>query len=106
MTQKEYHFIKEIREQPAVIAASIQHADEALRAIAGRYGNQIERIIMVGCGDPYMLGLAAVYAFEQWARLPAESIEAAEFAGYRHDTRRRAHARHPDLLIGEDSQGD
>ncbi len=84
MTQREYHFIKEIRQQPAVIAASLQHADESLREIAGSYGNRIERIVMVGCGDPYMLGLAAVYAFEQWAQLPAESIEAAEFAGYRH----------------------
>ena len=85
MTKKEYHFIKEIREQPAVIAASLEHSDNSLRTIANRYGKQIERIVMVGCGDPYILGLAAVYAFEQWAHLPAESIEAAEFATYRHE---------------------
>ena len=40
---------------------------------------------MVGCGDPYMLGIGATYAFEKWAQLPSESIEAAEFASYRHN---------------------
>ena len=83
--KKEYHFIKEIREQPDVIAKSLQHADLGLREMAQRYAGLIERVIMVGCGDPYMLGLAATYAFEQWAQLPAESIEAAEFSVYRHN---------------------
>ena len=85
MSQKEYHFIREIREQPKVVADSVRHADNPLRDIAERYHDRIDRVVMVGCGDPFMLGLAAVYAFEQWARLPAESIEAAEFAGYRHE---------------------
>ncbi len=81
---KEYHFLREIRQQPEVIKQSLQHSDPHLRELAHRYVGQVKRVILVGCGDPYMLGLAAVYAFERWAGLPAESIEAAEFAMYRH----------------------
>ena len=81
---KEYHFLKEIRQQPEVIKQSLEHADPSLRELARRYVGQVKRIILVGCGDPYMLGLAAVYAFERWAGVPTESIEAAEFAMYRY----------------------
>lgn len=81
---KEYHFLKEIRQQPEAIRKSLEHADPQLHELARRYAGQVKRVILVGCGDPYLLGLAAVYAFERWAGLPAESIEAAEFAMYRH----------------------
>jgi len=83
--EKEHHFIKEIREQPDVIKKSLEHADAALKDLAQRYAKQVDRILFVGCGDPYMLGIAATYPFERWANLPAESIEAAEFAMYRHN---------------------
>ena len=63
-----YQFIKEIREQPNKISESLMHADKNLKDIAERYSQQIERVIMVGCGDPYMLGIGATYAFEQWAQ--------------------------------------
>ena len=81
----EYQFIKEIREQPHKISESLMHADENLKDIAERYSQIIDRVIMVGCGDPYMLGIGATYAFEKWAQLPSESIEAAEFVSYRHN---------------------
>lgn len=81
---KDYHFLNEIRQQPEVIAKSLEHADPQLHELARRYAGQVSRVILVGCGDPYMLGIAAAYAFERWAGLPAESIEAAEFAMYRH----------------------
>lgn len=84
MPSKEYNFIKEVREQPAVIRSSLEQADAHFKDLATRYVDQIDRIVMVGCGDPYMLGIGATYAFENWAHLPAESIEAAEFAVYRH----------------------
>ena len=81
----EYQFIKEIREQPNKISDSLMHADKNLKEIAQRYSQRIDRVIMVGCGDPYMLGIGATYAFEKWAQLPSESIEAAEFTNYRHN---------------------
>ena len=81
----EYQFIKEIREQPNKISESLMHADKNLKEIAQRYSQRIDRVVMVGCGDPYMLGIGATYAFEKWAQLPSESIEAAEFTNYRHN---------------------
>ena len=49
-----------------------------------RYAGEIDRVLLIGCGDPYMLGQAAVYALENWAGVKAEAVEAAEFALYRH----------------------
>ena len=83
--EKEYHFIEEIREQPAAIKKSLETADPVIKNLARRYTDKIERIVLVGCGDPHMLSLGAVYAFEQWAHIPAEAIEAAEFSMYRHE---------------------
>ncbi len=83
---REYHFIRELREQPDALRRSLAHTDAALRQHAHRYAGRAERVILAGCGDPYMLSVGAVYAFEQWAKVPAEAIEAAEFSMYRHGT--------------------
>lgn len=80
---KEYHFIREIREQPGVLRASLEQEDAALRALAQRYAGKIDHIILTGCGDPYMLAIAAAYAFEKWAGVMTEAVEAAELTMYR-----------------------
>ncbi len=85
-TKREYHFIQEIREQPAVVSKSLIHSDPQLKELAKKYAERINRIICVGCGDPQILGIAASYAFENLAGISAESIEAAEFALYRTKT--------------------
>jgi glucosamine--fructose-6-phosphate aminotransferase (isomerizing) len=79
----EYHFIREIREQPRVLRASLEQEDIALRALAQQYAGNIDRVILTGCGDPYMLAIAAAYAFEKWVGVPAEAVEAAELTLYR-----------------------
>jgi len=81
--EKEYHLIREIREQPDAIRNSLAAEDLGLRRLAQGLAGSVERIILPGCGAPYMLSLAAVYPFERWAGTPAEAIEAAEFAMYR-----------------------
>jgi glucosamine--fructose-6-phosphate aminotransferase (isomerizing) len=82
------HFVlKEIHEQP----------DAMRRALTGRIrGGQlqlaeleriqqagvldrVQRIVIVACGTSYHAGLIAKYAVEQWARIPVETITAAEF---------------------------
>ncbi len=79
----EYHFIKEIREQPEKIKKTLLTTDEKIKMIVDKYFGKVERIILTGCGDPYMLGCGSVYAFEEWAMMPAESVEAAELSIYR-----------------------
>ncbi|GCE11158.1 glutamine--fructose-6-phosphate transaminase (isomerizing) [Tengunoibacter tsumagoiensis] len=82
------HFvIKEINEQP----------DALRRALLGRIHNgqlnlsemehmqkaglleNIQRIIVVACGTSFHAGLIAKYVIERWARIPVETITAAEF---------------------------
>lgn len=83
--KREYHFIKEIREQPERLRETLLELDPQIKKIAEKYHDKVDRIIMTGCGDPYLLGLGAVYAFENWAKIPAASIEAAELSMYRND---------------------
>jgi len=82
--RKEYNFIKEVRQQPDVVRKSLEFADQQLGALAKKYCGKINRIILAGCGDSYMLGIPAVYAFEKWSKIPAEAIEAAELSLDRH----------------------
>lgn len=83
---KEYNFIREVRQQPEAVRKSLKFADQPLMALAKKYVGKIDRIILVGCGDSYMLGIPAVYAFECWSNIPSEAIEAAELSFYRHCT--------------------
>lgn len=80
---KEYNFIREVREQPGVVQKSLEQEDAALQQLAQAYAGKIDRVILTGCGDPYMLTVAATYAFEKWAGVQAEAIEAAELTMYR-----------------------
>ena len=82
------HFVlKEIHEQP----------DAVRRALLGRVQNgelylselermqqaellaRVQRIIIVACGTSFHAGIIAKYALEQWARIPVETVTAAEF---------------------------
>ncbi|BCL81688.1 glutamine--fructose-6-phosphate aminotransferase [isomerizing] [Ktedonobacteria bacterium brp13] len=82
-----YFVIKEINEQP----------DALRRALTGRIRDgklrlpemeriehsgllkNIQRIIVVACGTSFHAGMIAKYAIEKWARIPVETITAAEF---------------------------
>src|SRR5438105_150255 len=41
--------------------------------------DKVQRIVIVACGTSYHAGLIAKYVIEQWARIPVETITAAEF---------------------------
>lgn len=40
------------------------------------------KIYLVGCGDSYYSGLATKMAFEEWAHIPTEALQALEFSRY------------------------
>ncbi|WP_349367441.1 glutamine--fructose-6-phosphate transaminase (isomerizing) [Salinarimonas sp.] len=80
------HFmIKEIHEQPEVVARTIApYVDAAAGAIALPDGADVdwaaqERLTIVACGTAYYAGLVAKYWFERFARLPVEIDVASEF---------------------------
>lgn len=81
--EKEFHFLQEIREQPDALRRTLSELDGDLRGLAERLAPVIQQVVFVGCGDPHMLSIAAVYAFEKWAKVKAEAVEAAEFVYYR-----------------------
>ena len=82
------HFaLKEIYEQPDALRRALSgrvhdgqlHLPEMERMRQSGLLDNIQRIIIVACGTSYHVGLIAKYAIEQWARIPVETITAAEF---------------------------
>jgi len=82
------HFVlKEIHEQPEAMRRALTgrvHANQLHLAEleqmkqAGLLDN-VQRIVIVACGTSYHAGLIAKYVIERWARIPVETITAAEF---------------------------
>ncbi len=82
------HFaLKEIYEQPEALRRALLgrvrdgqlHLVELEQMQQAGLLNHIQRIVIVACGTSYHAGLIAKYAIEQWARIPVETITAAEF---------------------------
>ncbi|MHA1523099.1 MAG: glutamine--fructose-6-phosphate transaminase (isomerizing) [Alphaproteobacteria bacterium] len=79
------HFmIKEIFEQPDVVAHTLSHyTDLTQNRVAmpdlGIDFAKLDRITIVACGTAYYAGLVAKYWFEQIARLPVDVDVASEF---------------------------
>lgn len=76
-------FLKELREQPSAVAATLHDLEAQIEALADALSGRIDRLMMVGCGDPYFAAAAALYPFEWWAGLPAEAVDALEFRLWR-----------------------
>ena len=82
------HFVlKEIYEQPDALRRSLVgrvrdgqlHLTELEQMRQSDLLDNIRRIVVVACGTSYHAGLIAKYAIERWARIPVETITAAEF---------------------------
>ncbi|GAC1364198.1 MAG: glutamine--fructose-6-phosphate transaminase (isomerizing) [Ktedonobacteraceae bacterium] len=82
------HFvIKEINEQPDALRRAFLgrirngqlHLPELERMNSAGLLDSIQRIIVVACGTSYHAGIIAKYVIEKWARIPVETITAAEF---------------------------
>jgi glutamine---fructose-6-phosphate transaminase (isomerizing) len=82
------HFVlKEIHEQPEAMRRSLTgrvregqlHLTELEQMQHAGLLDKVQRIVIVACGTSYHAGLIAKYVIEQWARIPVETITAAEF---------------------------
>jgi glucosamine--fructose-6-phosphate aminotransferase (isomerizing) len=82
------HFVlKEIHEQPEAMRRALTgriregqlHLAELEQMKQAGLLDKIQRIVIVACGTSYHAGLIAKYVIEQWARIPVETITAAEF---------------------------
>ena len=78
------HFmVKEIHEQPDIVARTLAHyldfpAGHA-RALAGIDFAAVDRLSITACGTAYYAGFVAKYWFERLARLPVDIDIASEF---------------------------
>ena len=82
------HFVlKEIHEQPEAVRRALTgrvrdgqlHLPELEKMRQAGLLDDIQRIVIVACGSSYHAGIIAKYVIEQWARVPVESVTAAEF---------------------------
>jgi len=82
------HFVlKEIHEQPEAMRRALTgrvydgqlHLAELEQMKEAGLLDHVQRIIIVACGTSYHAGLIAKYVIERWARIPVETITAAEF---------------------------
>jgi glucosamine--fructose-6-phosphate aminotransferase (isomerizing) len=63
-----------LREAPSAIYANITEIVRLDRPPA--------RVYLTGCGDSWYCGMATRHAFEAWAGLPTEAVQALEFSRY------------------------
>ncbi len=82
------HFVlKEIHEQPEAMRRALTgrvhdgqlHLAELEQMKKAGLLDKVQRIVIVACGTSYHAGLIAKYVIERWARIPVETITAAEF---------------------------
>ena len=59
-----------------------------------------DRIYLTGCGDSWYCGMATRYAFEAWAKIPTEAVQAMDFSRYLVN-----HATDNSLLIAVSNSG-
>lgn len=72
----------------AGIEAQVQFLRESPPVVYGQVSEQLtfervpSRVYLVGCGDSWYCGMATRLAFEAWAGIPTEAMQALEFSRY------------------------
>jgi glucosamine--fructose-6-phosphate aminotransferase (isomerizing) len=74
---------QEVAAQPEVVARVLGEQSAGVRDLAATLAARDAReIVLLGSGDSWFAGLACRLAFETYAGLPAEAIQAYEYAAY------------------------
>lgn len=80
---EENNMLCEVRKLPGLMLNSVDDLDHHLRTLLTPHEIYAsKRMILTGCGDSHMAGVAAEMAFEQLADLPAEPMTAMQAARY------------------------
>lgn len=78
----EHYMLKEIKEQPQTIRATIEAVMQDLNAAFGITHDDlknIKNIMMIGCGTAYHATLTAKYWFEEFCNIPTQAELASEY---------------------------
>jgi len=74
---------QELAQAPAMVRALVPAIWASVQELLERVdATAVSRVVLTGCGDSLFAGLAARLAFERYARLPTEAVDALEFARY------------------------
>lgn len=100
MTQDAKNIIAQVESLPELIRTELETLDMRARRILNH--NEllsVKRVVIEGCGDSHMAGLAAELAFEQVAGIPTEPMTAMQAARYGTPYFEKMFPRNP-LVIG------
>lgn len=79
------HTQTEVAEQPAVVERVLKELQPSVRTLAHTLVERdIQRLYLLGSGDSWFAGLATRLAFEEYAGLITEPLQAYEYAAYGH----------------------
>lgn len=74
---------REVADQPAVIAQVLVDQAVRVRELARLLAERgTRRVVMIGSGDSWFLGLACRLAFERYGGVAADALQAYEYAAY------------------------
>jgi glucosamine--fructose-6-phosphate aminotransferase (isomerizing) len=97
--------IAQVESLPAMIRSEFERFDSSARLLLNHdQCFSIKRIIITGCGDSYMAGLAAELAFEQLAGISTEPMNAMQAGRYGSQFFDQSFPRNP-LVIGISASG-
>lgn len=100
MEQDAKHIIAQVESLPELIRGEFETLDmRARRLLNHNECLSVKRIVIAGCGDSHMAGLAAELAFEQIAGIPTEPMTAMQAGRYGSPYFERLFPRNP-LTIG------
>lgn len=92
--------IAQVLSLPEMIRTEFDALDEQIRLLVSHQASSpIKRVIITGCGDSHMAGLAAELAFEQLAGIPTEPMRAMKAGRYASPYVMSHHQNNP-LIIG------
>ena len=83
MEQDAKNIVAQVKSLPELIRSEFETLDMRVRRLLNH--NEclsVKRIVITGCGDSHMAGLAAELAFEQIAGIPTEPMTAMQAARY------------------------
>ncbi|MEZ4707104.1 MAG: SIS domain-containing protein [Caldilineaceae bacterium] len=79
------HTQTEVAEQPAVVARVLNELQPRVRDLAQTLVERnVQRLYLLGSGDSWFAGLSTRLAFEEYAGLITEPLQAYEYAAYGH----------------------
>lgn len=99
-TETENPMVAQVKSLPSLIRSQFKAIDRQVRLLMSHEDSlSVKRIVITGCGDSHMAGIAAELAFEKYAGIPTEPMRANTAGRYAAPYQLSSFERNP-LVIG------